>query len=267
MARGKRSKYIGVIAIISGFVFLIAIWYIVSAILFSNHNFVLPYPHDTFARMVGFLFGQKAPSSWEGIGITFGRLLLGFGFSFVLAAIIGTLAGLFPTIKKFLFATVGFAKVVPPAAVVVVLITVFSGPKNRTWLTFIPSMLVFLVAFPLMYEAFAKGVETLDDSTLDALKVDGGTKRFRSLTKVYLPNAWPYILLSLVQGLGLSMKVSIMAEALTANGSSSPGIGGLMVLANQLGDVEDISAYALLSLLLMLLLDIPFFVLKARKKD
>lgn len=266
MKQGKRNKIIGVSCALGGFVFLLVLWYVISLILIANGNSVLPYPHEAFRRMILFLFGDEASRTWNGLGWTFLRLLIGFASSFVLAAIFGSLAGLFPYFKKFMFASVGLAKVIPTAAVVVVLISVFSGPKNRTWLTFIPSMLVFLVAFPLMYEAFAKGVEELDPSIADALDVDSGRRRFYALRKVYIPNAFPYILLSLVQGLGLSMKVSIMSEALTANGSSAPGIGGLMVLANQMGDVEDIAAYALLTLLLMLLLDIPFFILKYKSK-
>ena len=265
LTKQSRKLIIGTSCAVLGVAFLFGLWAMISAILYSQGNTVLPYPHEAFARMFGFLFGEGAPRTWTGIGWTFARLLLGFAIAFVLAAILGSLAGLFPYLKKFLFASVGFAKVVPTAAVVVVLITVFSGPKNRGILTFIPAMLVFLVAFPLIYEAFAKGVAEVDPSTLDALAIDGGSKRFYSLRKVYLPNAFPYILLSLTQGLGLSMKVAIMSEALTANGSSNPGVGGLMVLANQIGDVEDIASYALLSLILMLILDIPFFVLRRQK--
>ena len=269
MDKKRRNLLIGTLCAIGGVVFVFALWYVISATLFAQGNSVLPYPHEAFRRMILFLFGENAPRTWNAIGWTFARLLLGFAIAFVLAAIFGCLAGLFPYFKKFMMASVTFAKVVPTAAVVVVLITVFSGPKNRTWLSFVPAMLVFLVAFPLLYEAFAKGVEEIDPSTKDALALDNGSRRFYALRKVYLPNALPYILLSLTQGLGLSMKVSIMSEALTANGSSNPGVGGLMVLANQIGDVEDIASYALLSLVLMLILDIPFFLLKlqtAKKK-
>ena len=266
MNQAKRTRIIASSCLIGGFVFLIAVWYLVSAILLSQGNSVLPYPHEALRRMVYFLFGGDAPRTWGAIGWTFLRLLIGFVTAFVVASILGSLAGLFPNVKRFLFASVGVAKVIPTAAVVVVLITIFSGPKNRTALSFIPAMLVFLVAFPLIYEAFAKGVEELDESIENALSLDNGKKRFKSLIRVYLPNALPYITLSLAQGLGLSMKVAIMSEALTANGSSNPGVGGLMVLANQIGDVEDIASYALLSLILMLLLDIPFFVLKAKQK-
>ena len=59
-----------------------------------------------------------------------------------------------------------------------------------------------------------------------------------------------------------------MSEVLTANSVSHPGIGSEIVLARSLGNVEDIIAYALIALLIMFVMDIPFVLLKFKpKKD
>ena len=263
--QGKRKNLTKSLIAIGGLAFLILIWFSVSLILKSNGNNVLPYPHETLSRSIYFLFGESASRTWGNIGWTLLRLLIGYGISFLLAMVLGTLAGLFPYVKSFFSAGIGLFKVLPTAAVTIVLIGILFGPENRDIRVFIPSMLTFLVAFPVIYESFVKGMEEESRDINDALDLEGGHRRIASILKVHYPDSLPYITLALAQSLGLSLKVSIMSEVLTASGSNRLGIGGMIVIASQTGGVEDIMAYSLIAVFTMFLLDLPLFLIKYRR--
>ncbi|MCI7213273.1 MAG: hypothetical protein MR467_03890, partial [Bacillales bacterium] len=86
----------------------------------------------------------------------------------------------------------------------------------------------------------------------------------RVLFQVRYHDALPFILLGITQSLGLSFKVSIMSEVLTANSISKSGIGSLIVSENQYGTIENVIAYAVISLLLMAVIDIPLLIVKKK---
>ncbi len=128
---------------------------------------------------------------------------------------------------------------------------------------YIPSILTFVVAFPLLYEAFAAGIRNEDPYILKSLDLECGSRSPKAIFGVLLPDAWPYIALGLAQSAGMSMKVTIMAEVVTANSATNAGIGTLILLARQqTGGIEEVPAFALISLALMILLDIPLIILK-----
>ena len=60
MRNEKRTRNIHVLMALLGFVFLIGLWYIISAILISKENYGLPYPHDTVATLWDLLVGKNA---------------------------------------------------------------------------------------------------------------------------------------------------------------------------------------------------------------
>ena len=251
---------------VGGFATLLGIWAIVSLILKSNGNNVLPYPHETFSRAASFLFVEDCTRTWVNMGWTFARLLLGYGLSFLFAALLGTLAGLFPMFKRFMSSWMGLTKVIPNAAVTIILIGVFFGPQNRVWQTYIPSMLTMFIALPIIYEGFAKGIKEEDSDVKDAMEIDCGRRSPRSIIYIHWPLIRPYITLALATSLGMSMKVTVMSEVLTSSSSGILGIGGMIMIANQTGTIEDVMAYSWIAVLMMLVMDIPLFVIKFRMK-
>jgi len=261
-----KKRWILPLASACGVIVLIGIWALVSFLLKRNGNNVVPYPWDTAWQALKFLFGAGAGGTWGNIGWTFLRLAIGYIIAFLLASLLGTLAGLYPVFRAFFRPWVGFAKAVPTAAVVIVLIGLFFGPRNVWALTFAPSFLTLMVAFPLLYEAFMRGIQDEDPIILDALRLDGGVRRVHAVRTVLWPDSRPYIRLALAQSLGLSLKVSVMSEILTANSSARAGIGGLISLTRQDGNIEEVMAYALIALLLMLFIDIPYFLLRKERK-
>ncbi|MDD7715371.1 MAG: hypothetical protein PUJ84_05655, partial [Mollicutes bacterium] len=141
---------------------------------------------------------------------------------------------------------------------------IFMGPKTRDYLDYIPCILTFIVAFPLIYESFRNGLDNEETDVMDALRLEAKRTNLRVLFQVRYHDALPFILLGITQSLGLSFKVSIMSEVLTANSISKSGIGSLIVSENQYGTIENVIAYAVISLLLMAVIDIPLLIVKKK---
>lgn len=245
-----------------GVVFLLGVWAIVALILKSQGNMVILYPHESFVRVFELLGTGK---TWSAIGWTMLRFLIGFVISFVLGSLLGSLAGLHHWFKHFMKPTLGVMKTIPTAAVVILIVATIYGPKHAHLITYVPCLLIFIVAFPLIFEAFRTALENESPSVLASLDLDGGRRSWMALTKVLWPDALAYAQLSIAQSLGLSMKVCIMSEVLSATSASRPSVGGLISNANSSGAVEDILPLALIALLLMLIIDIPFFIIRSRK--
>jgi NitT/TauT family transport system permease protein len=260
MKKDRRAWLYTMIAILAGLAFLILIWWLVSYILIQNGNRAVPYPSDVFGRLGSFLFDlQEAPKTWTAIGWTFARLLIGFSISFVTAGILGTIGGIFPIFDKFMRPFVVICRTVPTVAIVIILSVLFIG--NGSWPSYIPCFLVFLVAFPLVYQAFHDGIEAEPADELDALSLDGGSRSLPAVVFVYWPDSVNYILLAVAQSLGLTMKVSVMAEVV-ANVNGTSGIGMLIQEAHLYMSMTDLLAYSLLAILLVMVLDIPLSVVK-----
>ncbi len=263
MKNKKRSQTILTLCVVGGAVFLIGVWYIVSAALKGSGNNVLPYPHETLVRMFQMLFMAEAKTTWTAVGWTIARLLIGFTISFILAFIFGSLAGLYEPVKRFFMPLIAFTRTLPTAAVVIILLAMLFTPRDRTSIDYIPSILTVIVAFPLMYEAFITGMRNLDKSVEDSLRVESPKRSLRAFFTVRLPAAAPYVGLSLIQSIGLSLKVCIMSEVITSTSAGNPGIGKLIAIARtETGAVEDIIAYSMIALLIIALVDIIGYFIK-----
>ena len=265
----KRAFWIKTIALVLGLVLFFAIWYILAYCLKQSGNTILPYPHETFIRAFELLFMREAVRTWYAIGNTTWRVVLGFAISFLLGGLLGTLSGLFKFGEFFFKPGVGIMRSIPTAAVVIVLLGMLFTPKTLSWLNYVPCMLTFIVAFPLIYEAFRAGIASEDKEVVDALSIDAGKRSLRGTWKVLLPDAWPFVALAIAQSFGLSFKTAIMAEVLNSSNAASPGIGTMILLSRQTGDLDGILAYALISLAVMAVVDIPWLMLKhlKEKKD
>lgn len=259
----KKSRSIwNVLSFCFGILFFLLVWWVVSVALKANGSGILKDPFATIGRLSELLFLDGSKQTWNAIGWTIARLLIGLAASFLLAGFLGTLAGLFRPVRAFLIPAVGFARTIPTAAVVLVLSVVFLVPGRLGFADFIPAVLTFLVAFPLFYEAFVSGITALDQDTEQALTLDAGTHSLRAVCEVLWPMSLPQIKMAGAQGLGLSLKVTIMSEVLTANSATHPGLGSLITdcQTNPSLKVEDIIPYSLLAFILMLFLDIPLFL-------
>ncbi len=258
----KKAWYANGLYGLAGFLALIFVWWLAAYLLNRQGNRLLPYPTAVGGALGDILFGSKASATYSGVGWTLARFLLGFVASFLLGGLLGTGAGLHPAIRSFLAPWVGLSRSVPTAAVVLILVGILASYTG--WPVYIPVFLVFLIAFPIVYEAFRSGIEAEPSEEVDALKLDGAAKTWSGVSRVYWPDSLPFVLLSLLQSLGLSLKVSVMSEILINVSSANGGIGGLIQGAWLYLEMPYMVAYSLLAIILIALVDIPLHFAKVK---
>lgn len=254
-----------IVYILIGILLIIAAWFLISYFLKKNGNMVFPYPHEAFAKAFAFLFSpNEAKRNWTAIGWTLLRLLIGFSISYGIGIVLGTLGACFWRIEKILKPWIVLSRTIPTAAAVLLFIGIFFTPKSRNAITFIPCALVFLVAFPLIYESVLKGLKNDSSELLEALDLECGRNTISAVIYVRWPDAAPYIRLGAIQSFGLSVKVLIMSEILCATSNSKPSLGGLISNSQINGEVENIIPYSLIALGMVALADIILSLVSSR---
>ena len=194
-----------------GILFVFVLWTIISY-SDGNGNFLFPNPIETF-KSLGDLLGRVY--TYQSIGWTLLRTIIGFTIAFIFALIIGVLAGIFKKMQVFLKPLMIVLKCVPTAAFVY-LFLVRSGSR------FAPVYIVFLVSFPILYESVIGGMNNIPQEIEDTLKLDSHSL-LDPILKVKLPLSFPYIAIGLASSFALSIKTEIMAEIIT--GDTNYGLG------------------------------------------
>ena len=224
-----------------GILFVIALWLVIS-LCFDTNGGIFPSPFETFAR-----FGEllTEPYSYQCLGYTFLRMLIGFVVSFLLALVIGIFAGNHQPLYDFLKPLTTVIKSIPTVAVVF-LFVVLVAPKNA------PILVVFVICFPILYEAVAGGIKKVDPQIVAASRVDGANYLKRVLF-IKLPLSISYIIVGIASSFSLSFKIEIMAEVIT--GYTRNGLGSVIHYVQQEDptNLTGVFAYSLFAIIFMLL--------------
>ena len=233
-----------------GILFVIALWIILS-LCFDVNGGIFPSPIETFAK-----FGEllQDPYSYKCLGYTFLRMFLGFIVSFVLALITGILAGNHEPFYDFLKPLMTVIKSIP-TVVLVFLFVILVAPKNA------PILVVFVICFPILYEAVAGGIKKVDKQVLEASEVDGAGY-FKRVLFIKLPLSLSYIIVGIVSSFSLSFKIEIMAEVIT--GYTRNGLGSVIHYVQQEDptNLTGVFAYALFAIIFMLLFSLLETIIK-----
>ena len=251
MKKSTISKYLYSII---GIVLLITIWQLL-AIFIGQRVFIFPGPIETFKYAIDLLTRSYI---YDCIARSFINMLKGFGFSFIIAFVLGIMAGNIKKIKYMISPFMTLFKSIPTASLVYLFLLV-AGINDA------PVYIVCLVSMPILYEAITAGIENIDESIIDAMKLDG-TKPLKANMKVKIPLAWPYIVVGIDSSLALSFKIEIMAEVIT--GSSKLGLGSAIVASQRTDptNMVPIFAYSLIAVLIMYLLDMVLSITKDKAK-
>jgi ABC-type nitrate/sulfonate/bicarbonate transport system permease component len=109
-----------------------------------------------------------------------------------------------------------------------------------------------VVVLPLIYEATLMGLENIDKSIKDEIKLL--TKpNFYVFRKVYLPITFPFILTSLIQSVGLGLKVLVMAEFIS-NAKHSIGYE-IMLYKDHYNEMSYVYAWSIILIVFILIVD------------
>ncbi len=251
MKEVNQKKIKNIIYAISGVILLIAIWEIIS---FSTNHLFLPEFFMCLGKTFS-LFGNSF--AMVSLGHTLLRTLISVSISSILGIVIGLIAGYYDALAKILSPLIVVLRTIPTIALILLLIV------------YVPSFSIYVVSivvFPLVYEAVLEGSRSVYSKyEYDFLLL--GKHHLSNLTRIVLPLSSGYIFLGLIQGMGLGLKVEVMAEIISQK-SSFLGIGPLIQQAYVDVDYLSMMAIVLHVLLLAFALDILLRLLSSliRKK-
>ena len=233
-----------------GILFVFGLWFLFSLSIGQN-NLYFPNPIETF-KEVGVLLQKKY--IYQSMGWTLLRTLIGFLISFASAMVLGLLAGNIKPIRIFLKPLITVLKSIPTAALVF-LFLVMSGSR------YAPIYIVFLLSFPILYESFVGGIDSISSDINDALKIDSDRKLY-GLFKVKIPLAFPYVIVGLASSFALSLKTEVMAEIITGGTDEGLGCAIQMFRNNDPTNLTPVFAIAFIIIVFVLIVDLIGLIIK-----
>ena len=240
MQQAKRfitNKYM---MFLYGTLFIFLLWWIIS--LFFN-SMVVPSPFETISLSFEYL---KDAYTYQCIGNSFLRMIIGFIIALILAFVLGLIVNDNEKLYQFFTPLMTFFKAIPTAALVFLFI-VLTNAKDA------PILVVVLIATPIIYESVVGGFRSTDKYILESARVDGSNK-FQRVLAVQLPLSVPYIIIGMISAFSLSFKIEIMAEVIT--GYTRSGLGSAIKGAqnNDPTNMIPIFAYSLIAVVFMLII-------------
>ncbi len=166
-------------------------------------------------------------------------ILGGFLAAFTMAILLSAMAFCLPYLKLFLEPIVTLQKSVPVASFVV-LFLILIGSK------YLAVVIVFFMAFPILYINMTEGLSKVDESMLEMAKVYRMPFRSRVLY-IYRPALWPFLLSGTKIAVGMSWKSGVAAEII---GVPSHSIGEQLYMAKIYLNTDRLFAWTLVIILL-----------------
>lgn len=233
-----------------GIVFIFFLWWIIAL---SVNSSLFPDPNQTFTRLF-ILLGDSY--TWISVLYTLLRLIISFVIVVLISTILGIIAGRFEYFAKFLNPIVITLRTLPTAALIFILI-VLTKPL------FSLQIILFLMMFPIVYQAVVNGYRGIDVSIIRAIRLEMNVMSMKSIFKVIIPYSWQSIILGCVQALGLGMKAGIMAEVLLGN-STVLGIGRILKYGYDNYEMDVVFAISIVAIVLIGAIDILLNILKKK---
>ncbi len=235
-----KKRKLNIICSVSAVLVMLAVWII--AYFAVKNDYLIPSFTDTLKSFKN-LFADG--EFWLSFFNTFGRTLLAFVFSFLLAALLAVPSVLSKTFFAFIKPVAAFLRTLPTLAVVLIFL-MWTNPVIA------PVAVTVLILFPMIYAQITAAAEGVDEGLLEMARVYGLRKRER-LFKIYLPLVSPNILAQTGANLSLGLKIMISSEVL-ANTYNS--LGGLMQTAKLYAEMPRLAALTLVAVFIGLIIDV-----------
>ena len=214
-------------------------------------NLVLPSPKDTMITLFPML---NEPSALNDMAITIKRAFFGFCISLIFGSALGLLAGLFVTASMMSRPIVTILVGMPPIAWIV-LAMIWFGMSDMTVI-----FTVVVASFPIIFVGALQGTRTLEGDLkqmADSFHLPFKMKMF----DLYFPHIFSYVFPAWISALGMSWKIVVMAELLSAN----DGIGAALAIARS--QLDTTTALALVLIMVGSLLLIEYLILEPIKRE
>lgn len=184
-------------------------------------------------------------TTYEIILMSLLRLFVAFVLAMVIGISLGLIGGMYANFNHLLTPFVSGLRSLPVASLIVLFLMLY-GPALAIYI------IVFLMIFPIVYEASRRGVLSVDSAISQALRLEP-LSPFKKTVLMYLPLAIPNIKSGAIQSIGLGFKVLVMAEFI---GQAQSSIGRMIYLGRINLDYAFVIAWTIIIVLLVLGLEI-----------
>lgn len=215
-------------------IFWLAVWQAASVAV--HNSIILVGPADVAKALVQ---GILSPDFWRTIGLSFGKISLGFLMAFAGGIAVGSLAYWLSFIRELLEPVIMLMKSVPVASFVI-LALIWIGSKNLSIL------ISFMVVFPMIYESTIAGLNSTDPKLLEMARVFSMTP-LKKILYIYRPALLPYLITGCRSALGMGWKSGVAAEVI---GVPAHSIGEKLYMAKIYLSTADLFAWTLVIILI-----------------
>lgn len=220
--------------------FLFLIWVIAGIIV--DNPLLLPRFEDVMAAFFRIFVDLDSLSV---IMHTLIRLLLGLLIASILGFFFGVVAGYRKNFATFFNPIATVLRTIPVISITVILLIVCGFALT-------PYVITFMMIFPLIYQGTYGAIIGIEPELIDVYKLEDN-HFFTGLFHCYLPLISRDIRTSLLQSLGLGIKVLVMAEYLSQTRDS---IGNQLYLAKVNLNYDEVFAWTFLLILMALLFEL-----------
>lgn len=227
------------ITILSIFTIFI-IWIILDLIV--DNSFLLPKPQDVFLALGRIITDKDAIFA---IFMSLIRLLIGLTIAFIFGFGFGIISGLKSSFATYLNPIVTILRTVPVISITVIVLIVLGFQLT-------PYLITFLMLFPLIYQGVYGAIKNIDQELIDVYKLEDN-HLFTRIIHCYIPLISQDIRTSLLQSLGLGIKVLVMAEYLAQTKKS---IGNYLYLAKINIEFADVFAWTFILIIIALIFEL-----------
>ena len=203
--------------------------------------FVLPGPHKVWDALVGL---AQTDTFLHDVGMTMYRVIVGFALAVVVGTPLGLALGSSRALARVFEPLLAVTNTVS-SAIWAVFAIIWFGISNATTI-----FVVFMTAMPLILTNVWQGAQNADKQYVDlarSFRMSSGQR----LRKIYLPSILPHFFSGARLAFGFGWRVSLVAETL----GSSSGIGYRLRQAADLVQTDQVFAWTLLLVTLMLVLE------------
>ena len=192
----KAKKYIRTTLIV---LIWLVIWQVLA--LAVNNSILLSGPVETAEALI--TLGATS-SFYISVGITAGKILLGFLIGGLLGSVLALLCYRINIVKEFFSPFVSVIKSIPVVSFIIIAL-IWAGSSNVT------IIVSAVISFPIFYKNLLEGLLVTDPKMLELAKVYQ-MKTSRKIRYIYLPSLTPHIKSAISLAIGMAFRGGITAE-------------------------------------------------------
>lgn len=242
MKKFFTERKLNILYSLASIIFMWLVWII--AYYAVGNNLIVPKFSETMSEFFK-LFANA--QFWTALFNTVLRTIVAFLISFILAAGCAALASLGVAVRAVLGPVIGFIRILPTLAILLIILVWTEGNKNVA-----PVIVTVLVLFPMIYSQFIAAIDGIDGEIKQMIKVYDIPKK-QAVFKIYLPLISPNVLSQSGSNLSLGLKIMISGEVLAY---TLKGLGGMMQYASMGGLIARLAALTLMAVIFGLIIDV-----------